>query len=152
VIALGDADGDGTPDFAASSSQLCFGFCASRPGEVIAYSGASGNALTVYEGEINGDSFGAALAAGDLDADGGVDLVACAPFHGSGRAYVFLDAPLVAACPADIDGSGGVDVSDLLAVLSVWGACGGCAEDVDGDGDVGVNDLLAVLAAWGSCP
>jgi hypothetical protein len=151
VIGLGDVDGDGTPDFAAASSQLCFGFCSSGPGEVIVYSGASGDPIAVYEGEANGDSFGAALAAGDLDGDGGVDLVACAPFHGSGRAYLFLGEPMLPDCPADIDGSGSVDVSDLLTLLAAWGPCDGCPADLDASGDVDVSDLLALLAAWGVC-
>ena len=56
-------------------------------------------------------------------------------------------------CPADIDGSGEVDFSDLLAILAAWGPCGEtCPEDIDGSGDVGFSDLLAVLAAWGVCP
>jgi hypothetical protein len=44
-------------------------------------------------------------------------------------------------CPADLDGSGDVGFSDLLAVLNAWGACPGCPEDIDGDGNVGFSDL-----------
>jgi hypothetical protein len=51
--------------------------------------------------------------------------------------------------PADVNGDGGVDVLDLLQLLSAWGACPACPEDIDGDGSVGVLDLLALLAAWG---
>ncbi|MHC4947266.1 MAG: hypothetical protein ACYTG1_03255 [Planctomycetota bacterium] len=48
-----------------------------------------------------------------------------------------------------MDGSGTVDVGDLLAVLGAWGPCGAaCPADVNGDGTVDVTDLLAVLAAW----
>jgi sugar lactone lactonase YvrE len=61
----------------------------------------------------------------------------------------------VAPCPADIDGSGTVDVVDLLQVLSHWGPCENDPEceaaDIDGDGDVTVLDLLQVLSAWGPC-
>ncbi len=53
-------------------------------------------------------------------------------------------------CPADITGDGVVDVLDLLAVLSAWGAGGG-DEDITGDGLVDVLDLLEVLSAWGPC-
>jgi hypothetical protein len=53
-------------------------------------------------------------------------------------------------CPADVDGSGTVDVVDLLAVLAAWGD-DGVPEDVNGDGVVDVLDLLDVLAAWGPC-
>jgi hypothetical protein len=58
----------------------------------------------------------------------------------------------VASCHGDVDGSGDVDLDDLLAVLAAWGPCPGCAADLDDDGVVGLDDLLAVLAAWGPCP
>lgn len=55
-------------------------------------------------------------------------------------------------CPEDVDADGSVTVTDLLAVLSAWGACGECCpEDTDDSGAVNVTDLLAVLSAWGSC-
>jgi parallel beta-helix repeat protein len=52
-------------------------------------------------------------------------------------------------CPADFDGDGDVDTSDLLHLLGAWGTPAG---DVDGDGDTDTSDLLALLAAWGECP
>lgn len=55
------------------------------------------------------------------------------------------------ACPADLDANGVTDVSDLLIVLSFWGATDG-AGDADGDGSTGVSDLLAVISDWGPCP
>ena len=58
-------------------------------------------------------------------------------------------------CPADIDGSGTVDLSDLLIVLAAWGSCAdpqACPADLTGDGQVDLSDLLGVLAAWGACP
>lgn len=55
-------------------------------------------------------------------------------------------------CPQDLDDSGDVGFSDLLAVLSAWGPCAACPQDFDGSGDVGFADLLSLLAAWGSCP
>jgi hypothetical protein len=42
-----------------------------------------------------------------------------------------------------------VSTSDLLALLSAWGPCGGCPEDLDGDGNVSTADLLILLANWG---
>jgi len=57
-----------------------------------------------------------------------------------------------AACPEDIDGSGQVGLTDLIAVLSAWGPCPGCPEDIDSSGSVGLTDLIAVLGAWGVCP
>ncbi len=55
-------------------------------------------------------------------------------------------------CPWDLDGTGGVGVSDLLSLLASWGPCKDCPADFDGDGTVGVPDLLALLANWGPCP
>ena len=60
-----------------------------------------------------------------------------------------------APCPADLDGSGDVGVSDFLELLGVWGPCppkGDCPADFDGSGDVGVSDFLELLGAWGPCP
>jgi hypothetical protein len=54
-------------------------------------------------------------------------------------------------CLGDFDGSGSVDVSDLLGMLSLWGACSGCPEDLNSDGQVNVADLLDLLARWGLC-
>ncbi|MCH2149583.1 MAG: hypothetical protein MK095_09135, partial [Phycisphaerales bacterium] len=53
-------------------------------------------------------------------------------------------------CPADIDGSGQVDVGDLLAVIAAWGSADAEA-DLDGSGQVDVGDLLAVIAGWNGC-
>jgi len=55
-------------------------------------------------------------------------------------------------CAGDIDGTGEVGFSDLVAVLAAWGPCMGCPEDIDGDGIVGFSDLLTILADWGPCP
>jgi hypothetical protein len=55
-------------------------------------------------------------------------------------------------CPADLNGTGDVDVQDLLALIMDWGSCANCPADLDGDGMVNVIDLLAMLAAWGDCP
>ncbi|MHC4908848.1 MAG: hypothetical protein ACYTF9_03910, partial [Planctomycetota bacterium] len=53
-------------------------------------------------------------------------------------------------CPSDVDGSGVVDVQDLVSVIVAWGTSDAAA-DVDGDGLVGVQDLVAVIIAWGEC-
>lgn len=50
--------------------------------------------------------------------------------------------------PGDVDGNGGVDVNDMLAMLGLWGACEGCPADTNGDGVVDVNDVLVLLGAW----
>ena len=53
-------------------------------------------------------------------------------------------------CPGDIDGSGEVDVDDILLVLGAYGT-DDPAGDINGDGIVDVNDILAVVAAFGPC-
>jgi YVTN family beta-propeller protein len=73
----------------------------------------------------------------------------------------------VTPCPADIRPAGApdgvVDVNDLLAVITTWGACPDCPStpcDADiapvgpptGNCTVDVNDLLLVITTWGPCP
>ncbi len=51
----------------------------------------------------------------------------------------------------DLDHSGGVDVIDLLSLLSQWGPCNPespCTADLDASGSVDVLDLLHLLGAW----
>lgn len=52
-----------------------------------------------------------------------------------------------AADPADINGDGIVDGSDLGLLLAGWGAA---SPDINGDGIVDGSDLGLLLAAWGS--
>jgi len=55
-------------------------------------------------------------------------------------------------CPADLTGSGNVDVSDLLVLLAAWGPCPSpCPPDLTGSGGVNVSDMLVLLSAWGEC-
>jgi Ca2+-binding EF-hand superfamily protein len=53
-------------------------------------------------------------------------------------------------CEGDIDGSGTIDVGDLLEVIGQWGATDSAA-DIDQDGIVDVSDLLIVIGNWGPC-
>lgn len=62
-----------------------------------------------------------------------------------------LSAAIFTPCRADIDGSGGADFNDLLAILGAWGPCDGCPEDLRCDGGVDFEDILKVLTAWGPC-
>ncbi len=64
-----------------------------------------------------------------------------------------VDCPAKNTCPWDLDGSGSVGASDLLALLTYYGMpCEDCPFDFDGDGNVGATDLLALLVHWGPCP
>lgn len=53
-------------------------------------------------------------------------------------------------CPADLDGDGIVDGSDLGILLSNWGGDGD--GDLNQDGLVDGADLGELLGAWGDCP
>jgi hypothetical protein len=54
-------------------------------------------------------------------------------------------------CPGDADGTGAIEVGDLLAFLGAFGGpCVGCVADLDGDGMVQVADLLNLLSLFGS--
>jgi hypothetical protein len=55
---------------------------------------------------------------------------------------------LAAGNPADVNGDGSVDASDLSILLSNWGGSG--VGDIDGNGSVDAGDLSALLSAWGS--
>ncbi len=59
-------------------------------------------------------------------------------------------------CPADLDGDGDIDLSDLSVLLANYGLTGGADPedgDLDGDGDVDLADLSALLAVYGTnCP
>jgi hypothetical protein len=75
-------------------------------------------------------------------------LTMSGPYTIALQGAAFIDT----GCPADLDGNGTVDVSDLLQLLAAWGPCADCVEDLDGSGSVDVSDLLELLAAWGPCP
>ena len=53
-----------------------------------------------------------------------------------------------APCPADLDGNGDVDASDLATLLGAWGTA---SADIDGNGDTDASDLATLLGAWGPC-
>ena len=56
----------------------------------------------------------------------------------------------VSPCPWDLDGSGSVGTSDLLALFAQWGTAG--PADFNSDGVVNTSDLLILFANWGPCP
>jgi hypothetical protein len=52
----------------------------------------------------------------------------------------------------DANGDDLVNVDDLLAVITAWGACPvspPCPADVTGNGVINVDDLLLVITSWG---
>ena len=70
-------------------------------------------------------------------------------------AFGFLAYPagftcsIVQPCPADLNGDGVVNASDLAGLLGGWGPTNG---DVNGSGSTDAADLAALLGAWGNCP
>ncbi|MDA0214584.1 MAG: glycosyl hydrolase family 18 protein, partial [Planctomycetota bacterium] len=65
---------------------------------------------------------------------------------GNGSATLAL---AVSNCPADGNGDGSVDGSDLASMLGAWGQPS--AYDINADGITDGSDLAVVLGAWGSC-
>ncbi len=57
----------------------------------------------------------------------------------------------VSTCSADITGDNAVDVQDLVALITSWGACEGCVADIDQNGVVDVSDLVQLIIQWGTC-
>ncbi|MCH2132936.1 MAG: hypothetical protein MK116_04205 [Phycisphaerales bacterium] len=61
------------------------------------------------------------------------------------------------SCQSDVDGSGLVDIEDLLSVIAAYGACGDdCENDFTGqdgqsDGQVDTFEILMVIGQWGLC-
>ena len=53
-------------------------------------------------------------------------------------------------CLGDLNNDGNVNVSDILAMIGVWGSDDPNA-DLDGDGVVAVGDLLTAIGNWGAC-
>ena len=69
-----------------------------------------------------------------------------------GDAVLVIGDPVIASCPADLDGDNVVGFSDLVALLNAFGPCeGACAADFDGNNTVDFADLVRVLNDWGSC-
>jgi hypothetical protein len=58
-------------------------------------------------------------------------------------------------CDSDVNGTGAIDVDDLLAVINQWGNCPAltlpCSADINLDHAVNVDDLLAIINGWGAC-
>jgi len=131
VAALGDIDGDGIPDLAASALQPPAGPDRDAgPGYIHALSGATGALLFVIRGDDQNQDLGRQLAPlGDLDGDGLPDLAASAP---GSQAILLLsgrDGSVLHRVTAP-----GAGFGDVLVPLG----------DVDGDGlpDLAVGAAL----------
>ncbi len=109
------------------------------------FTGTPVNSMTIIGSTgNNGSGSGTGLSANDWlvmrarDSVSSIDTLA--------RIYLGETA---APCPADLDGNGEVDASDLATLLGAWGTAGA---DIDGNGDTDASDLATLLGAWGTCP
>jgi hypothetical protein len=71
------------------------------------------------------------------------------PIAASGTGQLVYSCVTPPQCPADLDGDGLVDGSDLGVLLGAWGSA---AADLNDDGVADGKDLGIMLGAWGSCP
>ena len=97
----------------------------------------------------NGAYVYAGLSDSDCNANGqpdGCDIVSGTSKDADGNGI-----PDECVCAWDLDGSGDVGITDLLALLAAWNTNPGGPPDFDGDGNVGITDLLILLANWGPC-
>ncbi len=98
-----------------------------------------------------GHSQGTTYALHTVDVVDGTIVVSVATNSGFGSVNGFqLVGGAGEPCPWDLDGSGTVNILDLLFLLNEWGNKGVPA-DFNGGG-VGITDLLILLANWGACP
>lgn len=67
----------------------------------------------------------------------------------SGSVTVTLQVTVTGGNPADLNGDGSVNGSDLALLLNAWGSTGPNPADLDGDGIVGGGDLATLLNSWG---
>lgn len=112
-------------------------------------------------------AYGASLGFINIGPDGGFvpgQIYRCDPFGswkigllnpfdpagGTDRPGIANIACPAQQCPGDRNGSGAVNVDDLLIAINTWGA-GNPQGDANGDGIVNVDDLLVVINGWGPC-
>ena len=55
----------------------------------------------------------------------------------------------VVTCTEDIAVNGIIDTADILMMLSQYGCENDCSADIDGDDAVSVSDIIALLAVFG---
>ena len=182
-VAAGDINGDDHADLIVSAD-------AGTWPVVKIFDGVTSGMLNNFNAFASNFSGGVRVAAADLTGDGRTEIIACQGAGGTGEIRVFhgLNGVLLGSrqvsgqsfaqglwiaahqrasnCRADIaplaGGDGLVNIQDLLAVITSWGACLNpqfCPADIapiaanqTGDGAININDLLAVISAWGVCP
>ncbi|HEV8323189.1 MAG TPA: hypothetical protein VG389_16355 [Myxococcota bacterium] len=135
AVVAGDFDGDGYADAVFGAPALTSG-----DGQAFAYRGGPAGTDTAFVASLglapgSGGSFGAALAAGDLDGDALADLAVSAPDLSDGHVYVYYGtpaAPLTGTFDRDVPGPAGAGMPGSFGTAVAVG-------DVSGDG---VDDLM----------
>ena len=153
-IELIDYDNDGDLDIAVIATTLDSGVRA-----VSMYrndtSNNGGNLMFARDTFYDAGANPVLIAKGDLDGDAHDDLVSitqATSFRGGEVNQVRLrNSGTQVICEADFDGSGEVNVLDLLEIIAAWEATGAIPQDLNDDGIVNVSDLLILIAAWGAC-
>ena len=149
-IAVTDFDNDGDDDLVVSEldavgvRQL-----------TIVRNDSSGSVVILGIGDPVGNGSDPVFATtGDFDEDGLTDILSVidlAPTMSANSPAISVYTNITAiSCPPDVDGSGTVDVDDLLALIAGWGGADP-ALDINGSGNVDVDDLLILIGAWGPC-
>jgi hypothetical protein len=87
----------------------------------------------------------------DQNTTDGTGLIAYNAWLAAGKsAPVAMDSAVIALAtgnPADLNGDGSVNASDLAILLGNWGGSG--SGDINGDGSVNAGDLAILLSNWG---
>jgi hypothetical protein len=123
----GDLDGDGFADLLVGAPFADPGGADS--GRAVTLSLVNGAVLHQFEGTAAGDQLGYSVAvAGDVDGDGGIDLVVGAPYDSS--------SGFTSGAVRVVSGSSSAPIHTLLGVVaaSEFGKAVSGAGDVDGDG------------------
>ncbi|MEL7061411.1 MAG: hypothetical protein AAGN46_15415, partial [Acidobacteriota bacterium] len=97
---------------------------------------------------------GDATSLGDIDGDGRADLVATAPglsFFEVAPGTTFVIAGEDLPCRSDLSLDGRVGLRDFRVLSRLLGDAGGRG-DIDGSGEVDMRDVIALLRDWGRCP
>jgi predicted lipoprotein with Yx(FWY)xxD motif len=127
VAGAGDVNADGFDDLIVGAPRDDNN--GSNSGSARVFSGADGSILYTFNGDSEEDEFGISVdGAGDVNADGFDDLIVGAHWDdnngirsGSARVFFSFALPSATPCPADVNGDGVVNFTDLNGVLTNFG-------------------------------